>query len=148
VPDPVVGILIRTRIGLNVCGTNTELEKLKFGHARRRCAAAQLHIPLRTLPTGVHHRRIARSQWRLARLAGRRRHLLGYDLRRTTGVANCAHSSASNDLNVSGASSLCLVENQAAAPATLYFWSMMNVGARPPDEEYALAGPADNQLAT
>jgi energy-coupling factor transporter ATP-binding protein EcfA2 len=31
VTDPVVGILIRTRIGLNVYGTNTELEKLKFG---------------------------------------------------------------------------------------------------------------------
>jgi energy-coupling factor transporter ATP-binding protein EcfA2 len=31
VADPVVGILIRTRIGLNVYGTNTELEKLKFG---------------------------------------------------------------------------------------------------------------------
>lgn len=31
VADPVVGILIRTRIGLNVYGTNTELEKLKLG---------------------------------------------------------------------------------------------------------------------
>ena len=31
VEDPVVGILIRTRIGLNVYGTNTELEKLKLG---------------------------------------------------------------------------------------------------------------------
>jgi lipopolysaccharide transport system ATP-binding protein len=31
VADPVVGILVRTRIGLNVYGTNTELEKLKFG---------------------------------------------------------------------------------------------------------------------
>ena len=31
VSDPVVGILIRTRIGLNVFGTNTELERLKFG---------------------------------------------------------------------------------------------------------------------
>jgi len=31
VSDPVVGILIRTRIGLNVFGTNTELEQLKFG---------------------------------------------------------------------------------------------------------------------
>lgn len=33
VADPVVGILIRTRIGLNVYGTNTELEKLKLGPA-------------------------------------------------------------------------------------------------------------------
>jgi lipopolysaccharide transport system ATP-binding protein len=31
VEDPVVGILIRTRIGLNVYGTNTELERLKLG---------------------------------------------------------------------------------------------------------------------
>src|SRR5262249_9142594 len=31
VAAPVVGILIRTRIGLNGYGTNTEREKLKFG---------------------------------------------------------------------------------------------------------------------
>jgi lipopolysaccharide transport system ATP-binding protein len=31
VADPVVGIMIRTRIGLNVYGTNTELEELKLG---------------------------------------------------------------------------------------------------------------------
>jgi lipopolysaccharide transport system ATP-binding protein len=31
VQDPVVGILIRTRIGLEVYGTNTELEKVKLG---------------------------------------------------------------------------------------------------------------------
>jgi lipopolysaccharide transport system ATP-binding protein len=31
VDDPVVGIMIRNRIGLNVYGTNTELEKLKLG---------------------------------------------------------------------------------------------------------------------
>ena len=31
VPDPVIGMMIRTRIGLNVYGTNTELEKLKLG---------------------------------------------------------------------------------------------------------------------
>ncbi len=31
VADPVIGILIRTRIGLNVYGTNTELEALKLG---------------------------------------------------------------------------------------------------------------------
>ena len=28
VEDPVIGILIRTRIGLNVYGTNTELENI------------------------------------------------------------------------------------------------------------------------
>lgn len=31
VADPVIGMLIRTRIGLNVYGTNTELENLKIG---------------------------------------------------------------------------------------------------------------------
>ena len=31
VADPVIGIMIRTRIGLNVYGTNTELERLKLG---------------------------------------------------------------------------------------------------------------------
>lgn len=31
VEDPVVGIMIRTRIGLNVYGTNTELERIKTG---------------------------------------------------------------------------------------------------------------------
>jgi lipopolysaccharide transport system ATP-binding protein len=38
VEDPVVGILIRTRIGLSVYGTNTELEKLKLGP----CAAGEV----------------------------------------------------------------------------------------------------------
>jgi len=31
VADPVIGIMIRTRVGLNVYGTNTELEGLKLG---------------------------------------------------------------------------------------------------------------------
>jgi len=31
VSDPVVGIMIRTRVGLNVYGTNTDLEQLKIG---------------------------------------------------------------------------------------------------------------------
>jgi lipopolysaccharide transport system ATP-binding protein len=31
VSDPVIGIMIRTRIGLNVYGTNTDLEQLKLG---------------------------------------------------------------------------------------------------------------------
>ena len=38
VADPVVGIMIRTRIGLNVYGTNTELERLKVGP----CAAGEM----------------------------------------------------------------------------------------------------------
>jgi lipopolysaccharide transport system ATP-binding protein len=37
VADPVVGIMIRTRGGLNVYGTNTELERLKLGP----CAAGE-----------------------------------------------------------------------------------------------------------
>ena len=37
VADPVIGMMIRTRIGLNVYGTNTELEKLKLGP----CSAGQ-----------------------------------------------------------------------------------------------------------
>jgi lipopolysaccharide transport system ATP-binding protein len=37
VADPVVGIMIRTRIGIEVYGTNTELEKVKLGP----CAAGQ-----------------------------------------------------------------------------------------------------------
>jgi lipopolysaccharide transport system ATP-binding protein len=31
VADPVVGMMIRTRVGLNVYGTNTELERVKLG---------------------------------------------------------------------------------------------------------------------
>ena len=30
-PDPVVGIMIRNRLGVDIYGTNTELEKIKFG---------------------------------------------------------------------------------------------------------------------
>ncbi len=41
VEDPVAGILIRTRIGLNVYGTNTELERLKLGP---RVAGDTLHV--------------------------------------------------------------------------------------------------------
>ena len=37
VADPVVGMMIRTRVGLNVYGTNTELEGLKLGP----CAAGE-----------------------------------------------------------------------------------------------------------
>ena len=40
VDDPVVGIMIRTRIGMEVYGTNTELEKLKLGP----CAAGETRI--------------------------------------------------------------------------------------------------------
>ena len=40
VADPVVGIMIRTRIGMEVYGTNTELEKLKIGP----CAAGETRV--------------------------------------------------------------------------------------------------------
>ncbi len=39
VADPVVGIMIRTRIGMEVYGTNTELENLKIGP----CAAGEIY---------------------------------------------------------------------------------------------------------
>jgi hypothetical protein len=40
VPDPVIGIMIRTRIGMEVYGTNTELEKLTIGP----CAAGDIRV--------------------------------------------------------------------------------------------------------
>jgi len=39
VEDPVIGIMIRTRIGMEVYGTNTELENLKIGP----CAAGEVY---------------------------------------------------------------------------------------------------------
>ena len=39
VEDPVIGIMIRTRIGMEVYGTNTELEKVKIGP----CAAGEIY---------------------------------------------------------------------------------------------------------
>jgi energy-coupling factor transporter ATP-binding protein EcfA2 len=41
VADPVIGIMIRTGVGLNVYGTNTELEKLRLGP---RAAGDQLQV--------------------------------------------------------------------------------------------------------
>ena len=38
IADPVVGIMIRTRIGLHVYGTNTELEQLKLGPVEKGAA--------------------------------------------------------------------------------------------------------------
>lgn len=40
VADPVVGIMIRTRIGMEVYGTNTELEKLQLGP----CSAGEARV--------------------------------------------------------------------------------------------------------
>ncbi len=73
VADPVVGMMIRTRIGLNVYGTNTELERVKLGP----CAAGEtltdrFRIPLRAVPGRIYvDAGVARSRWRLARLVGR-----------------------------------------------------------------------------
>jgi len=48
VEDPVIGIMIRTRIGLNVYGTNTELEKLKLGPVE---AGRVIHVTYRFVCT-------------------------------------------------------------------------------------------------
>ena len=75
--DPVVGIMIRTRIGLNVYGTNTELEQLKLGPCLPGATArTRLRLLVRALPSGVHpDRGLPRPRRRLARLARRRRRL-------------------------------------------------------------------------
>lgn len=44
VDDPVIGMLIRTRVGLNVYGTNTELEHLKLGP---RAAGDRIRVSFR-----------------------------------------------------------------------------------------------------
>lgn len=44
VDDPVIGMLIRTRVGLNVYGTNTELERLKLGP---RAAGDRIRVTFR-----------------------------------------------------------------------------------------------------
>jgi lipopolysaccharide transport system ATP-binding protein len=44
VADPVVGVMIRTRIGLNVYGTNTELEQLQLGPVE---AGARIRVSYR-----------------------------------------------------------------------------------------------------
>ncbi len=51
VADPVIGMMIRTRIGLNVYGTNTELEKLKLGPCSAgRDSDSIVRFPLRVVP--------------------------------------------------------------------------------------------------
>ena len=89
VADPVVGIMIRTRIGLNVYGTNTELEEAEARSLQRRqYAGTGLRLLVRALPRGVHaHRGVARSRRRLARLAGgcRRVHRQRFALHRRRG---------------------------------------------------------------
>ena len=82
VDDPVIGIMIRTRIGIEVYGTNTELEKLKLGP----CVAGDIRtvrfrISLRSLSAVLYnYSSVARPGRRLARLDGRCGRLLGYRL--------------------------------------------------------------------
>jgi energy-coupling factor transporter ATP-binding protein EcfA2 len=90
VADPVIGILIRTRIGLNVYGTNTELEKLKLGPCAAgdtlqlafafRCELCPEHYTLTVAshdPDGVWH------DWLEDAVA-----FIVSDTRYTAGVAN------------------------------------------------------------
>ncbi|HEV2689316.1 MAG TPA: Wzt carbohydrate-binding domain-containing protein [Bryobacteraceae bacterium] len=90
VEDPVVGILIRTRIGLEVYGTNTELEKVKIGH----CApGAEFQLEFRfacnlcpgeyTLTAASHDPDGTAHDWIDAAIA-----FLVTDSRYTAGVAN------------------------------------------------------------
>jgi energy-coupling factor transporter ATP-binding protein EcfA2 len=90
VDDPVIGIMIRTRIGFEVYGTNTELEKLKLGPCaagttlrvlfRFRCDLCPREYTLTAAshdPDGVLH------EWLEDALA-----FLIVDSRFTAGVAN------------------------------------------------------------
>jgi ABC-type methionine transport system ATPase subunit len=90
VDDPVIGIMIRTRIGLDVYGTNTELEKLNLGP----CAAgSQVRIDFRflcglcpgeyTLTAASHDRDGTAHDWIDEALA-----FVVTDWRCTAGVAN------------------------------------------------------------
>ena len=90
VDDPVIGIMIRTRIGLDVYGTNTELENLKLGP----CAAgSQVRVNFRflcglcpgeyTLTAASHDRDGTAHDWLDEALA-----FVVTDSRYTAGVAN------------------------------------------------------------
>jgi ABC-type methionine transport system ATPase subunit len=90
VANPVIGILIRTRTGLNVYGTNTELERLKFGP----CSpgdSLRLNFGFRcdlcpqeyTLTTASHDPDGVRHDWLEDAVA-----FAVTDLRPTAGVAN------------------------------------------------------------
>ena len=79
VDDPVIGIMIRTRIGIEVYGTNTELEKLKTRAVHsRRYSRGHFRLQLRSVPAVLYHYGgVARPGWCLARLDGRRGRILG-----------------------------------------------------------------------
>ncbi len=90
VADPVIGILIRTRIGLNVYGTNTELEQLHFGPVAAHHAvqirftfACQLCPGEYTLTVASHDPDGAWHDWLEDAVA-----FTVFDKRYTAGVAN------------------------------------------------------------
>ncbi|MBI1788813.1 MAG: ABC transporter ATP-binding protein [Acidobacteria bacterium] len=90
VADPVIGLLIRSRVGLDVYGTNTELEKLKLGP---RAAGDTLRISFRfncelcpqeyTLTVASHDPDGTRHDWLEDAVA-----VAVTDTRYTAGVAN------------------------------------------------------------
>jgi lipopolysaccharide transport system ATP-binding protein len=90
VANPVIGILIRNRIGLDVYGTNTELEKVKLG---TRAAAETVRITFRfncdlcpqdyTLTVASHDPDGTRHDWLEEAVS-----ISVADTRYTAGVAN------------------------------------------------------------
>ena len=100
VEDPVVGLMIRTRIGLEVYGTNTELEKLKLGPCP---AGAVMRIDFRftcglcpgeyTLTAASHDPDGAAHDWLDDALA-----FVVTDSRYTAGVANLRATVAAQKL--------------------------------------------------
>ncbi len=73
VESPVLGLMIRTQIGFEVYGTNTELERVKIG-SRKEGEDGYCHvlIPVRLVPQRVYaDHGLARSRRHRARLAGR-----------------------------------------------------------------------------
>jgi lipopolysaccharide transport system ATP-binding protein len=90
VEEPVVGILIRSQVGVNVYGTNTELERLSFGPVGagermelRYCFAAALCPGEYTLTVASHDPDGTAHEW----LEDAIRFTVG-DSRYTAGVAN------------------------------------------------------------
>ena len=67
VEDPVIGIMIRTRIGMEVYGTNTELEKLKLGPCEAGTSApspSSLSATCaRSFTQSQQHRTIRTASW-------------------------------------------------------------------------------------
>ena len=135
VEEPVIGILIRTRIGLEVYGTNTELEKVSTGSCAAgtrmriefafRCDFAPANIPSpqrRTMPTA--RRTIGwTTRWQFSVT----------DSRYTAGVAN---------LRAKVKDSVPSRDREGAD----YFCSRINVGAIPDSVENPDGPTAVSQL--